>query len=1139
MESKELIMRIALLACLLLIAKIGNGQNPEEKSLELKQLLTEGQTRFETQSKRAELYAAKNGVPISYRDSNGNLVLLVDVSPSGTPLYKTSENSGAAVTTGVDNLQINGGLGLNLEGEGMVVGVWDEGFVNHIEYEGRILSQQGTDAVHCNHVTGTIIASGLNPSSKGMAPKASAYTFDFNNDEVEMLTLAKPDQTSLLLSNHSYGLISGWHFNNNNWQWFGDISISGDEDFKFGHYSSNAAFWDRIAKNAPYYSIIKSAGNDRNNVGNGSRPPDCNGGQGYDCISDVSVAKNIITVGAVSKVLDYTGPASVQMSSFSSWGPTDDGRIKPDLVAAGVNLLSTSTSNNYTSLSGTSMASPNATGSLLLLQELYKNLNAGSVMKAATLKALAIHTTKEAGFNPGPDYRFGWGLLDVESAAKILLTQDDVNVMVKEYTLSQGEVFELILTPKSNEKISATIVWTDPAGTPTAPVLDGVDLNLVNDLDLRIIDEANQEQRPWVLDPFNPDLAAAPGDNIRDNVEKIEFGNPEPRSYKLKVSHKGVLVDGAQDFSLVLTYTAVNEPLISYYWIGGSGDFNDINHWSLSSGGPSAGSTPTETSKVIVDENSLSPEDVISITGDATIGSLTWLYKSSSHISLNGYNLTVKGGLTFVSGGVSFASAGKIIMTGELSTETKLLFNSNNLSNVDIDFNGESNFIVIGNPDFGSISLFSGNLNLSGNTLRTKKIIGQGLNSKSLDLTGTSVFGVSAIDFDFSSLELTDEGVLFESATSAVFKLGNRKINGSVIVPSVSNLVIQGSNTLGHLSVEGIVTLLSNNTLEELTLKGGSKLLLNAATVQTLFESTDISSEELKRVEISAISGTSSLNFDGRFKLCFNYLDVSNVSTVGEGIINAGLSSNLINADNWAQDECENILFPEFEIKYNCVSSLIELNDKSTGLIQAWEWSTSNPTASLIDIDKQNARMMFNSSGLETITLTIFNSNDSRKLTKQIEILENELVENQIIINGLNLFSFQSAEGYEWYRDYELIQNATERNYVYNGEPGSYFILTKNDECNRMSNMVLITDLNEEKSSYSVYPNPASDRLETRGLQEDVLTNIKIISATGLVVYEKSSFGNQTILTDGFSKGLYMIVISNELNWVTQKLVIR
>ncbi len=148
--------------------------------------------------------------------------------------------------------------------------------------------------------------------------------------------------------------------------------------------------------------------------------------------------KILITVGAVNKVPSYSGPESVQMSGFSSWGPTDDGRIKPDLVAAGVNLFSLSAANDssYTTLSGTSMASPNVTGSLLLLQELYKNLHSGNFMRSSTLKALAIHTAKETGIYPGPDYSYGWGLLDDQAAAKLLLNQNDLDVVVKEYSFS-------------------------------------------------------------------------------------------------------------------------------------------------------------------------------------------------------------------------------------------------------------------------------------------------------------------------------------------------------------------------------------------------------------------------------------------------------------------------------------------------------------------------------------------------------------------------------------------------------------------------------------------------------------------------------------------------------------------------------
>src|SRR3546814_11657169 len=85
-------------------------------------------------------------------------------------------------------------------------------------------------------------------------------------------------------------------------------------------------------------------------------------------------------------------------------------------------VLSTSSSGNdaYTLLSGTSMASPNIAGSLLLLQELYALRHDGAFMRAATLKGLDTHTAGEAGPSTGPDYRFGWGVLLTASAAEEL-----------------------------------------------------------------------------------------------------------------------------------------------------------------------------------------------------------------------------------------------------------------------------------------------------------------------------------------------------------------------------------------------------------------------------------------------------------------------------------------------------------------------------------------------------------------------------------------------------------------------------------------------------------------------------------------------------------------------------------------------
>jgi len=142
-------------------------------------------------------------------------------------------------------------------------------------------------------------------------------------------------------------------------QWFGDPSISPVEDYRFGFYGPRERDWDEIAYNAPYYLIVKSAGNDRGDNGAGVAEPD-GGADGYDCVSTPAPAKNIITVGAVNDLPNgYTGAPNVIMTSFSGWEPTDDGRVKPDVVGNGTSLLSLGNgTNDYTNRTGTSMATP-------------------------------------------------------------------------------------------------------------------------------------------------------------------------------------------------------------------------------------------------------------------------------------------------------------------------------------------------------------------------------------------------------------------------------------------------------------------------------------------------------------------------------------------------------------------------------------------------------------------------------------------------------------------------------------------------------------------------------------------------------------------------------------------------------------
>ena len=149
------------------------------------------------------------------------------------------------------------------------------------------------------------------------------------------------------------------------------------------------------------------------------------GSNGFDTITIKQTAKNVLTVGAVHDlVAGYQGPTSVVPASFSSCGPTDDGRIKPDVVANGIDIYSCNNGSDTDYRSdwwGTSFSTPSVSGSLALLLQLQNNLHGtNQPLLASTLKALLIHTADEAGPADGPDYRLGWGLVNTFAAAELM-----------------------------------------------------------------------------------------------------------------------------------------------------------------------------------------------------------------------------------------------------------------------------------------------------------------------------------------------------------------------------------------------------------------------------------------------------------------------------------------------------------------------------------------------------------------------------------------------------------------------------------------------------------------------------------------------------------------------------------------------
>jgi hypothetical protein len=530
----------------------------------------------------------------------------------GVPRYNITYNVGAADTISVDEVWPGGSTGFNLTGTNMTLGIWDGGDVltNHHEFVqgsgARVINKDGISPLpvdpHPTAVAGTMVAGGNIPdlpwaNARGMAFKSSLWAYDWFDDiDSEMNSAYAND---VRVSNHSYGRQAGWGFvvigTNVFLAWWGDVAISDQESHYFGWYDEDCHMVDDVAYGNPYSLPVWAAGNDRNDaapspgtphiafsndapfVSTATRPDDFYK-SGFDTIPDKGIAKNVLTVGATFKISGgYSGTQSVSIAEFSGFGPTDDGRIKPDIVAAGVDLTtpirnpdapnnpfwhvtSTGNTNSPSYATGTSFSSPSIAGAVGLLGQLREQHIPGRPYWASTLKGLLLHAADPVG-SPGPNYRTGWGLANAERAA--VLMQDDYDdggkQYIKEVMLNDGDYIEFPVVASGGEPLMVTICWTDPAGPVQPEQLNPTNLVLVNDLDLRIVSSGGATNMPWVLDPANPGNAATTGDNYRDNVEQVVVANTVGSDvYTVVITHKGVLVDdigqpAAQGISIILS----------------------------------------------------------------------------------------------------------------------------------------------------------------------------------------------------------------------------------------------------------------------------------------------------------------------------------------------------------------------------------------------------------------------------------------------------------------------------------------------------------------------------------------------------------------------------------------------------------
>jgi hypothetical protein len=349
----------------------------------------------------------------------------------------------------------------------------------------------------------------------------------------------------LSVASNAYGLTMGWGVTPacpEHPMWWGGQDLR--EDPAFGRYGKDAAAVDGLSARTDLL-MVWPAGNERLDTGVAAGQPHFHAGScatlfddfhvqeltlQYGTLGGAAVAKNSLTVGAVRNVARAAlTSARIGPLDMSSFGPTDDGRIKPDLVAGGEAVRSASArgDDQYSTLSGTSSATAATAGVVALLTELYRTTHAGADPRAAELKALLVQTARESGA-PGPDYGTGYGLLDAQAAAE-LVAADGAGPGSRRLQVAALEG-EAPLTLMTGEPVAAgvalrvTLAWSDPPAPVSTNAQDDATPALVNDLDLVLLaPDGTTSFHPWALDPARPEASAtrnAP--NRRDNVEVVD-----------------------------------------------------------------------------------------------------------------------------------------------------------------------------------------------------------------------------------------------------------------------------------------------------------------------------------------------------------------------------------------------------------------------------------------------------------------------------------------------------------------------------------------------------------------------------------------------------------------------------------------
>ncbi|HSF89378.1 MAG TPA: S8 family serine peptidase, partial [Saprospiraceae bacterium] len=383
----------------------------------------------------------------------------------------------------------------DLDGEGITVGIGDGGRLGvHADLSVSILDLSSfAFSSHATHVSGIITGAGMiDPFyGHGHAPKANIILRNFS--DILWDTPQYIQDYGLSLTNNSYGTS------------LGDCTY-------FGDYDGTSAGLDAMITSHPQLLHVFAAAN------SGGMTCSPYPAQFATLAGGYQPAKNVLTVGAVNNADANAG--------FSSRGPADDGRIKPEIVAYGVDRYSTNNNHTYGSGNGTSFSSPGATGIATLLYQRYKELHNDSLPDAALIKNVMCNAADDLG-NAGPDYIYGFGRVNGVRSVEILESGHYVSVNVDH----GNTLTKVISVPSGAAFVDVMLLWTDVASAPFETV------TLVNDLDIVVIKPNGDTLKPWKMNytPSGVNLPAGTGTDHINNYEQVTIPTPVSGDYTVVI----------------------------------------------------------------------------------------------------------------------------------------------------------------------------------------------------------------------------------------------------------------------------------------------------------------------------------------------------------------------------------------------------------------------------------------------------------------------------------------------------------------------------------------------------------------------------------------------------------------------------